>query len=66
MLWQRPVDLADSVTSYGRGRRRYRGIVRVHGRRVGASGCRGGCRHSRPAVRPRWCFVRHGWAQEGS
>jgi hypothetical protein len=37
---QRPVDLADSATSYGRDHRPCRGAVHVHGRRGGASGAR--------------------------
>jgi hypothetical protein len=60
---QRPADLASLVTSCARGRRRYRGVVRAHGGRDGASGCRG-CRCSQLVIVPRWCSERRGWDQD--
>jgi hypothetical protein len=63
---RKPMDPASLVTSCARGRHRFRGAARTHGRRCGASGCRGCCRRSQPVVEPRWCFRRHGWAQVDS
>jgi hypothetical protein len=46
------MDLFGSVTSCGRSRQHCRVVARVHDRRGGASGCRGGCQRSQPAVGP--------------